>query len=184
MANSSNKPAVIFGHNVGRAEEDLNIQQDLGRRRFVPVAFRVGTHKNEAGTNTSTLKLLIWATRKGLGNKMTLDGFLPYFAEYWNETNNGTRAPSWSSHRNLHELWRLWRRNPKTLVSDVFELYGSAFAPKESATTGPSSRIHKQNSSCVEINHGYWVYRSSCHVQIDFNPLTRGFSFFMRNISI
>ena len=62
---------------------------------------------------------------------MTLAEFLPLFAEYWDETQKGAKAPSWSDHRNLHELWRLWKRNPRTLVSDVFELKGSAFATKE-----------------------------------------------------
>jgi hypothetical protein len=122
--------ATIFNHNVARAEEDLGIQQDLGQRTFVGVAYRVGRHKNRAGESEATLKLLLWATQKGLNKGMTLDQFLPLFAEFWDETGRGLRAPSFASHRNLYELWRLWTACKTTLVSDVFELHGRAISLK------------------------------------------------------
>lgn len=116
--------AVIFNHNVALAEESLGIQPDLGHRVFIPVAFRVGQYKNEAGKALGVLKLLLWATQKGVNKGMTLEDFMPRFAEYWDDTSRGAKPPSWSDHRNLYELWRLWHARPTTLVSDVFELYG------------------------------------------------------------
>lgn len=125
--------APHFFYNVARAERSLRIHRENATRGFNPVGFRVGRHHNRAGDAQGTLKLLLWAIQKEVHQRMTLDEFLPLFAEYWGETDGGKRPPSWSAHRNLFELWRLWKQNPKTLVSDVFELDECPFVMKEVA---------------------------------------------------
>jgi hypothetical protein len=119
-----------FDYNVTRAERSLGIHPEKSTRELSPVEFRVGRHVNKAGESLKTLKLLLWATQTGVHKGMTLDKFLPLFAELWDATGQGLRAPSFSTHRNLFELWLLWSRNRNTLVSDVFELMACPFTPK------------------------------------------------------
>ncbi|MBP9811849.1 hypothetical protein KBC86_00595 [Candidatus Gracilibacteria bacterium] len=113
---------------------------------------------------------------------MTLGDVLPLFAEFWDETGRGLRAPSFASHRNLYELWRLWTACKTTLVSDVFELHGRAISLKVAKAAGTNSRIQ------IPIHIGF------CRNHLD-TPLTSvvvggdpisapipgGFRFFMRN---
>jgi hypothetical protein len=126
------KPTVIFNHNLGLADVALGIGQDSSVREFVPVEFRVGRHYNKAGESVGALKLFLWATQTK-GRRMTLGEFLVLFGEYWTETECGKSPPSKKKHPNLHELWRLWKRNPDTLVSDVFKVSGYPFKMKEVA---------------------------------------------------
>lgn len=131
-----------FDYNIAQAEMRLGIHAG-GTRNFTPVEFRVGRHTNPAGTSVKTLTLLLFAVQlvDGKKRRVTLAEFLPLFEELWEATGNGSMPPSFASHRNLYELWLIMSRNPKTLVSDCFELMACPFSVKVAETAWTNSRI-------------------------------------------